>query len=131
MVIPLGLLKAGEWTAVSDDVAAVRAALGHSGTILKAIIEAPLLADSELERAARTVVAAGAQFVKTGTGFSGPALPVHVMKIRQAVGDTARIKAAGGIRDAATARALLEAGADRLGASHAAELLADFARSQG
>lgn len=128
MVLPLGLLKAGQWRAVADDVAAVRGALTGSAILLKVIIEAPLLTDDEVLQAARIATEAGAHFIKTGTGFCGAALPGQVRLIRRAVGDRARIKAAGGVRDGRTALALLDAGADRLGTSHAALVLADGLR---
>jgi deoxyribose-phosphate aldolase len=125
MVIPVGLLLAGNWQAVRDDVAAVRGVLVGPGTLLKVIIEAPLLTEEEIVAAAVIAMEAGADFIKTGTGTCGPARPEHVRLIRQAIGSKALIKAAGGIRDCKNATSLLEAGADRLGSSHAAELMSD------
>jgi deoxyribose-phosphate aldolase len=123
MVISIGHLLAGEWHIVYDDIAAVRRALADPGLMLKVIIEAPALTSQQIVEASAVAVEAGADYVKTGTGFRGPAVPEHVSLIRRAVGVHARIKAAGGIRTAAAARLLLAAGADRLGSSAAAELL--------
>ena len=100
MVMPVGLLRAGDYPAVKADIAAVRKALG-ADTTLKTIIEASLLTDEEKIAASIIAVEAGADFVKTGTVFAGPA------------------KAAGGIRDRRTAKALIAAGADRIGTSSA------------
>jgi deoxyribose-phosphate aldolase len=123
MVVSPGWLKAGRWPAVRDDVAAVRSALKQQSSLLKVIIETPLLTDEQKVAASIVAVEAGADFVKTGTGYSGPATVDDVALIRQAVGDRARIKAAGGVRDRSTAEALIEAGADRLGTSRPAALL--------
>jgi len=122
MVMPVGLLRAGDYPAVKADIAAVRKALG-ADTTLKTIIEASLLTDEEKIAASIIAVEAGANFVKTGTGFAGPATIEDVRLIRQAIGDRARIKAAGGIRDRRTAEALIAAGADRIGTSSAITIL--------
>jgi deoxyribose-phosphate aldolase len=124
MVLPLGALKTGHWTAVRDDVEAVRDAFKYESNLLKVIIEAPLLTDSQKVAASIVAVEAKADYIKTGTGYSGPATVSDVALIRQAIGDRARIKAAGGIRERRTAEALIAAGADRLGTSHASALLA-------
>lgn len=125
MVFALGHFKAGHHQAVKDDVAAVRQALSNAHTLLKVIIEAPLLTRDEIMRASELVCEAGADFVKTGTGQAGPVTADQVKVIRQAVGPGVRIKAAGGIRTRGGALLLLQAGANRLGTSHAAALLAD------
>lgn len=122
MVLPVGLLRAGELGRVRDDITAVRQAMGASAT-LKVIMEAPLLTEEQKVTAAVISVEAGADFVKTGTGFAGPASVADVRLIRQAVGDRARIKAAGGIRDRQSALALIAAGADRIGTSRAAAVI--------
>jgi deoxyribose-phosphate aldolase len=125
MVLPLGKLKSASWKCVQDDIAGVRKALSGADTVLKVIIETPLLTDEEKVTASVIAVESGADYVKTGTGFHGPACAADVALIRQAIGDRAKIKAAGGIRSCATATELLDAGADRLGTSHAAELIHD------
>jgi len=129
MVMPLGLAKAADWRAVARDVAEVRAAAPRPNVVLKVIVEAPVLTPEELDRAAITVVEAGADFVKTGTGTSGAVQPEHVIRVARVVGQRARIKAAGGIRNLETAMALLDLGAHRLGTSNAAALVREANRA--
>ena len=116
MVVNLGRLKDGDNQAVVEDIqAVVRAARGRP---VKVIIEACLLTDEEKERATRLVVDAGAAFVKTSTGFSSGGATVEDVTLLARVADGAiGVKAAGGIRDHAAARAMVEAGATRLGVS--------------
>jgi deoxyribose-phosphate aldolase len=116
MVLSVGRLKAGELDAVEGDIAAVVAAAG--GKPVKVILETSLLADSDKIAACRLSARAGAAFVKTSTGFGGSHATVEdVALMRQTVGAQLRIKASGGIRDFASARALVEAGAHVLGCS--------------
>jgi deoxyribose-phosphate aldolase len=116
MVLPIGRLKAGELDAVESDIAAVVAAAG--GRVVKVILETSLLDESEKIAACRLSVRAGAAFVKTSTGFGGSHATVEdVALMRRTVGGQLRIKASGGIRDFASARALVEAGAHVLGCS--------------
>jgi deoxyribose-phosphate aldolase len=117
VVVNLGLVKAGEWRAVGHDLGAVRAAAPT--VVLKVIVESALLTDDELGQACLVAEAAGADFVKTSTGFhpAGGATVAAVSRMRAVVGDRLGVKASGGIRDAATALAMLEAGASRLGCS--------------
>ena len=125
LVINLGAVKAGEWEDVQADIAAVRAAAPHP-TVLKVIIESAALTDDEIVAACRASEGAGADFVKTSTGFhpAGGA-SVHAVELMAAtVGDRLGIKASGGIRTAADALAMIEAGATRLGLSGTAAVLA-------
>jgi len=116
MVLAIGRLKAGELDAVEADIAAVVAAAG--GKAVKVILETSLLDDSEKIAACRLSARAGAAFVKTSTGFGGSHATVEdVALMRRTVGGKVRIKASGGIRDFASARALVEAGAHVLGCS--------------
>ncbi len=126
MVAALGLIKAGDWGAVEADIAEVAAAAPNA--LLKVILETALLSDKEIAEACRVARSAGADFVKTSTGFhpSGGATVDAVRLMAATVGDDLGIKASGGIRDAATARAMLAAGATRLGVSAAAAILADW-----
>jgi len=120
MVINLGALKEGNDQVVRDDIAAVVEAGRSAGTdlLVKVIIEVGYLSPAEVERACQLAVEARAHFVKTSTGFGpGGASVDIVQKMRAVVGGQIGIKASGGIRDLATARALLAAGADRLGMS--------------
>lgn len=117
MVIPVGKLKEGDDDYVAADIAAVTAA-AKGKALVKVILEACLLTDDEKIRGTKCVIASGADFVKTSTGFStGGATLDDVRLLRRIAGDRIRVKAAGGIRDKATALAMIEAGADRLGTS--------------
>ncbi len=116
MVINIGFLKSGMKDEVLEDMKAVRAAC--SGSILKVIIETCLLTDDEKREACILAEKAGADFVKTSTGFSKGGATVHdVALMRSVVGDRLGVKASGGVRDYATAKAMIEAGATRIGAS--------------
>ena len=116
MVINVGYVKDGDWDGVLDDIMAVREAC--KGKVLKVILETCLLTDDEIVRACRTAVRAGADFVKTSTGFSKGGATVHAVSLmRSTVGADIGVKASGGIRDAESARAMVEAGASRLGCS--------------
>ena len=117
MVIDLGRARAGDWAAVEADVAAVKQACGD--VLLKVIVESAALDAEQLVQACRASEAGGAQYVKTSTGFhpAGGASLEAVRAMRATVGDRLGVKASGGIRDTATALAMLEAGASRLGLS--------------
>lgn len=116
MVINVGALKDGDYAEVLADIRAVRAVCPNQK--LKVIIETCLLTDEEKVKACELSVAAGADFVKTSTGFStGGAKVEDVALMRKTVGPDIGVKASGGIRDAATAEAMVEAGASRLGTS--------------
>lgn len=118
MVINLGAVKAGDWDLVQSDIAAVRAG-APSPTVLKVIIESAALTDEEIVAACQASEAAGANFVKTSTGFhgAGGASEHAVNLMAQTVGDRLGIKASGAIRDGATALKMIAAGATRLGLS--------------
>lgn len=124
MVIDIGLLKAGDIEAVEADIASVRQALPHS-ILLKVIIEAAALTDPEIVAACQAAERAGAQFVKTSTGFhpAGGASVHAVSLMAQTVGGRLGVKASGGIRTWDDAVALIEAGATRLGLSGTAAVL--------
>lgn len=116
MVINVGALKDGDFAEVLADIRAVRAVCQKQ--TLKVIIETCLLTDEEKVKACELSVAAGADFVKTSTGFStGGAKVEDVALMRKTVGPDVGVKASGGIRDAATAEAMIKAGASRLGTS--------------
>ena len=119
-VLNLSWLKSGEDRRVLSDLAAWVDAMRRQpeGLILKVILETALLTGDEKVRGARLVVEAGADFVKTSTGFSkGGATVEDVALLARTVEGRIGVKASGGIRDAATARAMIEAGATRLGTS--------------
>jgi len=125
MVINLANVKASDWGSVRADVAAVRAVLPANLT-LKVIIESAALTNDEIIRCCQIAVDAGAQFVKTSTGFhkSGGATPEAVALMRQTVGSEIGVKASGGIRTYADAVQMIDAGATRIGASASATIIA-------
>jgi len=125
MVIDLGLLKAGRPELTQAEIAAVRSA-APAPAVLKVIIESAALTDDEIVAACRAAEAAGADFVKTSTGFhpAGGASVHAVELMATTVGGRLGVKASGGIRDWATAVAMIEAGATRLGLSGTAAVLA-------
>lgn len=117
MVINVGAAKEGNWAYVEDDIAHVVGAIDGRAK-LKVIIETCLLTDEEKVRACECAVKAGADFVKTSTGFStGGATAADVALMRKTVGPDIGVKAAGGVRTYEDAVAMIEAGATRLGAS--------------
>lgn len=136
MVINVGAVKDGDWELVKEDIAQVKEVCAHNtmgrDVVLKVIIEACLLTEEEKVAVCQTAVEAGADFVKTSTGFStGGAVAEDVALMRRVVDEKTaalekdtgktwkrvKVKASGGIRDIETARAMLKAGADRLGTS--------------
>lgn len=116
MVIHVGAAKAGDWALVQRDIeGVVKAAAGRT---VKVIIETCLLTDEEKVKACEAAKAAGAHFVKTSTGFSTGGATTHdIALMRKTVGPEMGVKASGGIRDYETAMAMIEAGANRIGAS--------------
>lgn len=117
MVINISALKSGSFQAVEQEIQALAAAAEGSAK-LKVIIETCLLTEEEKIRACQIAKRAGADFVKTSTGFStGGASTEDVALMRKTVGPEMGVKASGGIRDYATARAMIKAGATRIGAS--------------
>lgn len=116
MVINIGAAKAGNFDAVREDIAAVVKAA--EGTLVKVIIEACYLTDEEKRAVCRAAADAGADFVKTSTGFGTGGATVHdVALMRSSIPAGMKVKAAGGIHSYEEAVALVEAGADRIGAS--------------
>jgi deoxyribose-phosphate aldolase len=117
VVVNLGLVKAAQWLAAGDDITAVREAA--RSVVLKVIVESACLTQDQLVEVCRAAEDAGADYVKTSTGFhpAGGASLEAVRTMHATVGGRLGIKASGGIRDAATALAMLDAGATRLGCS--------------
>lgn len=116
MVINQGLAKAGDWEGVLTEIKAVKESC--KGRILKVIIEACNFTQEEKIALCRVVSMSGAEFIKTSTGFAvGGATVEDVQLFREHISPDMRIKAAGGIRTFEQAQAMLEAGADRIGAS--------------
>ena len=126
MVIHVGGLKAGDSEAVSKDILGVVRAAHDGGAICKVIIEACLLTDEEKERACRIARDAGADFVKTSTGFStGGATVADVTLMRRAVGPQMGVKASGGVRTLEDLLKMAEAGATRIGSSSGVKIMAE------
>lgn len=122
MVINVGMLKDGEDDYIVSEIKAIKEACGDH--ILKVIIEACLLSDEEKVRACKDAEKAGADFVKTSTGFStGGATLEDVKLMRASVSPAVKVKAAGGIRDKETFEKMIEAGAERIGTSSGAKLI--------
>lgn len=125
MVLAFGALKQGLHDQVENDIRAVVAAAGQA--LVKVIIEACYLSDSEKRAACSIAERAGADFVKTSTGFgSGGALVEDIRLMKSVVGDRLQIKASGGISTLEQALALIEAGADRLGASAGVTIIGEL-----
>lgn len=116
MVMNVGALKDKAYAAVGRDITGVVAAAG-AGITVKVILETTLLAREEIAVATRLALDAGASFVKTSTGFFGGATVEAVRLMRETAGPAAGVKASGGIRTLAEARALIAAGANRIGTS--------------
>jgi deoxyribose-phosphate aldolase len=124
MVINVGMLKSGQDYAVRDDIERVARAVHAGGARLKVIIEAALLSVEEKVKACTLAVQAGADYVKTSTGFGpGGATVEDVALIRRVVGEEIGVKAAGGIRDLRAARELIAAGASRIGTSSSVKIV--------
>ncbi len=127
MVIHVPALRTGDYAYVLSEIRAVREATQKAARpiVLKVILECALLSDEEKVAGAILAKAAGADFVKTSTGFGPSGATVEdVALLRKTVGPDFGVKAAGGIRDYATAVRMVEAGANRIGASRSLEILA-------
>ncbi|MCD1147196.1 deoxyribose-phosphate aldolase [Peptoniphilus sp. KCTC 25270] len=122
MVLNVGALKSGDESSVLEDIRLVKEAAGEK--VLKVILETCLLTKEEIVRASELAKEAGADFVKTSTGFStGGATVEDVKKMRETVGEEMGVKASGGIRNFETANQMIEAGASRIGASKSIEIV--------
>src|SRR5690625_7125909 len=120
MVISLGLLKAREYDMVRDEIEQIKQAIGKH--VLKVIIETCSLTNEEKEMACQLAYEAGADFVKTSTGYGNHgATLTDIELMRNVVGDKMKIKASGEIRDRKTAEQYIAAGVDRIGTSRSEE----------
>jgi deoxyribose-phosphate aldolase len=125
MVINLGAAKSGDWKAVEEDIKGVVAVSGEAA--VKVIIETCYLTDAEKAKACEAAARAGARFVKTSTGFgTGGASVEDVRLMRKTVGDRLKVKASGGIRSYHDAILMLDAGADRIGASSSVAIVSEL-----
>jgi deoxyribose-phosphate aldolase len=124
MVMNVGALKSGEDELVEQDIRGVVEVCRRGRALSKVILECALLTDPEVVRASQLAQAAGADFVKTSTGFGpGGATAKHVELMRLAVGPTMGVKAAGGIRSYEDLQKMVSAGATRIGASASVKIL--------
>ena len=132
MVINVGALKSGDLRLVERDIEAVTIPCRDSGVGSKVIIEAALLTDEEKVAACSLAKAAGADFVKTSTGFAkSGATPADVALMRRVVGEDMGVKAAGGVRDYESMKAMVAAGATRVGASAGVRIVREATGSPG
>ena len=115
MVIAINWLKSGMYDQVLDEIKRLREIADDR--IFKSIIEVNYLTDDEIKRACELAVRGGVDFVKTGTGWSGTTTVEHIRLMKSVVGDDAKIKAAGGVKDLATIRAMVNVGCERFGIS--------------
>ena len=122
MVMNLGWAKEGNWALVEKDIAEVVKAV--KPTPVKVILETCLLSEDQIRKACHAATQGGAHFVKTSTGYSKSGATVQAVQLmRQSVPTSVEVKASGGIRDLATALAMIEAGATRLGTSSGAAII--------
>lgn len=130
MVINIGALKAGDFFLVQREIANVANHCHTSRAICKVIIEASLLDNDEKIKACELARDAGADFVKTSTGWAGGATVEDVTLMRRVVGSKLGVKAAGGIRTLADAYRMIEAGASRIGSSSSVKIMKEFYNSR-
>lgn len=124
MVINVGVLKTQQDEAVKAEIAAIASLVHEEQAVLKVIIEISLLDEAEIVRACQLAVSAGADFVKTSTGFSTGGATVEAVKLmRQTVGEKVGVKASGGIRTKEDLQQMIVAGANRIGASTSVTLI--------
>ncbi|HUV30334.1 MAG TPA: deoxyribose-phosphate aldolase [Acidobacteriota bacterium] len=125
MVANIGWLASGEFSRAEAEIRKIRDGLPYN-VLLKVIIEAPELTEKQQQDATRAVINSGAQFVKTGTGFYGPATVDQVRTLHQTADGRIQVKAAGGIKTLSQCRELLQAGADRLGSSSSVRIVEEW-----
>ncbi len=131
MVINIGAIKSGDWNYVENDIkAVVKEAKGKA--IVKVILETCLLTNEEKIKACEICVKAGADFVKTSTGFSTAGATVEdIQLMRKAVGEKLGVKASGGVRDRKTALDMVNAGASRIGTSSSVKIVTGEGTGEG
>lgn len=131
MVQNIGAMRSGEIDIVKEEIAAIVQLAKARGALVKVILETCLLTDQEKISASRAAVEAGADFVKTSTGFAKSGATVEDIRLmREAVGNAAGVKASGGIRSFDDLRRMVEAGATRIGASSGVAIVEGFAGGQ-
>lgn len=123
MVINVSAIKSLDWQYVLDDMSSLAQVTHQQGSLIKVILETCLLTEEEKRKACELAVKAGVDFVKTSTGFSTGGATVEDVKLMRSIVGNLGVKASGGIRDAETARKMIEAGATRLGTSASVEIM--------
>ena len=130
MVMNIGAMKSGDYSLVREDIAKVVEVAHSAGALVKVILETALLTPEEKAKACQLALEAGADFVKTSTGFGpGGATAEDVRLMRMVVGDKMGVKAAGGISSLDQALAMIEAGANRIGASRSVKIIQEAEES--
>ena len=130
MVLHIGMLRSGDYDYVFRDIQEVVCTAEKYGAIVKVILETGLLSDDEIVKGCRIAEDAGARFVKTSTGFLAPGADVHAVKLmKETVGGRLLVKASGGIRSYAAVKQMLQAGADRIGASASVSIMQEATES--
>lgn len=122
IVANLGWLKSGDFSSVESELTEIRKSLADS-TILKVIVETPILDSDKWLDTCRTVINSGADFIKSATGFAGPTPIEHIRLLKEICRDQIKIKAAGGIKTAETARDMIISGASRIGCSSSVDII--------
>ena len=126
MVINVSYALDGKWNDLEKEIRDIKEAVGRS-VVLKVILETCLLSDAQIVRSCQAAKTGGADFVKTSTGFSsGGATTEHIRLMRETVGPGMGVKASGGIRSLADAKAMIEAGASRIGASASVNIMREY-----
>lgn len=123
MVINVSAIKSQDWQYVLDDMSSLAQVTHQQGALLKVILETALLTNEEKKKACELAVKANVDFVKTSTGFSTAGATVEDVKLMRSIVGNMGVKASGGIRDAETAKKMIEAGATRLGTSASVEIV--------
>ena len=123
MVMNISAVKSQDWQYVLDDMSSLAQVCHQQGALLKVILETCLLTEEEKKKACELAVKAQVDFVKTSTGFSTGGATIEDVKLMRSIVGTLGVKASGGIRDAETARKMIEAGATRLGTSASVEIV--------
>lgn len=123
MVINISAIKSQDWKYVQDDMSSLAQVVHQQGGLLKVILETCLLTDEEKRKACELAVLSKVDFVKTSTGFSTGGAKLEDIKLMKSIVGNLGVKASGGIKDAETARKMIEAGANRLGTSASVEII--------
>ncbi len=125
IVMNISAAKNGEWLIIYEELSPIADICKDNGIILKVIIEATLLTKSEIVRAAAVCCEAGADFIKTSTGFAGGATIEHIELIQKSIPEGVRIKASGGIKTYDFVKQLINAGASRIGTSSGVNIISE------